>query len=49
MKSTRQVRNLQLSDDDLRRIENAVPPEAVAGTRYGEDQMVMLDSERQPT
>jgi aryl-alcohol dehydrogenase-like predicted oxidoreductase len=35
-----------LSEDDLARIEKAVPPSAVAGTRYDEHQMKMLDSER---
>ena len=38
--------DLALSDDDLRCIEAAVPSDAVAGTRYGEQQMAMLDSER---
>jgi aryl-alcohol dehydrogenase-like predicted oxidoreductase len=38
--------DVQLSDDDLRRIEEAVPPDAVAGERYAEAQMAMLDSER---
>jgi len=36
--------NVQLSSADLARIEEALPP--VAGTRYGEDQMKILDSER---
>jgi aryl-alcohol dehydrogenase-like predicted oxidoreductase len=35
-----------LSSADLARIEAAIPPSAVAGTRYGEDQMRILDSER---
>jgi aryl-alcohol dehydrogenase-like predicted oxidoreductase len=35
-----------LSADDLLRIEEAVPASAVAGTRYDERQMQMLDSER---
>jgi aryl-alcohol dehydrogenase-like predicted oxidoreductase len=35
---------VQLSSADLARIEEALPP--VAGTRYGEDQMKILDSER---
>jgi hypothetical protein len=30
----------------MERIEAAVPPEAVAGTRYDERQMKLLDSER---
>jgi aryl-alcohol dehydrogenase-like predicted oxidoreductase len=37
---------VSLSGDELRRIEDAVPAEAVAGTRYAEAQMRMLDSER---
>jgi aryl-alcohol dehydrogenase-like predicted oxidoreductase len=37
---------LNLSDEDLKRIEQAVPPDAVAGERYNEAQMAMLDSER---
>lgn len=32
--------------EDVARIERAVPPDAVAGSRYGEPQMRMLDSER---
>ncbi|HET9208848.1 MAG TPA: aldo/keto reductase [Thermoanaerobaculia bacterium] len=35
-----------LSPEDLARIEEAVPAAAVAGTRYDEHQMRMLDSER---
>jgi hypothetical protein len=35
-----------LSPEDLARIESALPASAVAGTRYGEDQMRVLDSER---
>lgn len=38
--------NVNLSDDDLRAIETAVAPDAVAGTRYDARQMQMLDSER---
>ena len=38
-----------LTPGDLTRIESAVPADAVAGTRYGEPQMRMLDSERPPT
>ncbi len=38
---------IQLSDEDLREIEQAVPADAVAGTRYDEHQMRVLDSERQ--
>lgn len=37
---------LDLSNDDLARIERAVPADAVAGTRYGAEQMHHLDSER---
>ena len=37
---------LQLSADELARIEKAIPVSAVAGTRYDEHQMKMLDSER---
>lgn len=37
---------LVLSADDLARIEKAVPPEAIAGTRYHEQQMRHLDSEK---
>jgi aryl-alcohol dehydrogenase-like predicted oxidoreductase len=38
--------NVRLTHDDLARIEAAVPPEAVAGTRYDAHQMAVLDSER---
>jgi aryl-alcohol dehydrogenase-like predicted oxidoreductase len=37
---------LELSGDDLAAIERAAPPGAVAGDRYDERQMAMLDSER---
>jgi aryl-alcohol dehydrogenase-like predicted oxidoreductase len=37
---------LQLSDEELAALERAVPPDAVAGGRYGEAQMADLDSER---
>jgi aryl-alcohol dehydrogenase-like predicted oxidoreductase len=37
---------LELSQAQLERIEAAVPPEAVAGSRYAEAQMAHLDSER---
>jgi aryl-alcohol dehydrogenase-like predicted oxidoreductase len=37
---------LTLTDEDLARIERAVPAEQVAGTRYAEAQMSALDSER---
>ena len=38
--------SIQLTDDELREIEQAVPADAVAGTRYDEHQMRILDSER---
>jgi aryl-alcohol dehydrogenase-like predicted oxidoreductase len=37
---------LELSAEDLSRIEQAVPAGAVAGDRYPEAQMGQLDSER---
>ena len=37
---------VELSADDLERIEQAVPPDAAAGDRYGPPQMADLDSER---
>jgi aryl-alcohol dehydrogenase-like predicted oxidoreductase len=37
---------IQLSAEDLARIEEAIPPSAVSGSRYDEHQMKMLDSER---
>jgi aryl-alcohol dehydrogenase-like predicted oxidoreductase len=37
---------VRLSADELARIEERVRPEAVAGTRYDERQMTMLDSEK---
>jgi aryl-alcohol dehydrogenase-like predicted oxidoreductase len=37
---------VQLSAADLAQIEEAIPPSAVAGTRYDEHQMKILDSER---
>jgi len=37
---------VQLAVEDLARIEDAIPPSAVAGTRYDEHQMKILDSER---
>jgi aryl-alcohol dehydrogenase-like predicted oxidoreductase len=40
--------DVTLSSADLARLEAALPPDAVAGTRYGEDQMRVLDSERAP-
>ncbi|MDQ6821497.1 MAG: aldo/keto reductase [Actinomycetota bacterium] len=38
--------DVALSEDDLERIEQAVPASAVAGERYPEAQMAQLDSER---
>jgi aryl-alcohol dehydrogenase-like predicted oxidoreductase len=38
--------DLHLSEDDLARIEAAVPLDAVAGDRYDPGQMAMLDSEK---
>jgi aryl-alcohol dehydrogenase-like predicted oxidoreductase len=38
--------DVELSADDLAAIEVAVPPEAVAGERYDDQQMAILDSER---
>jgi aryl-alcohol dehydrogenase-like predicted oxidoreductase len=37
--------DVRLSSEEIARIEAAAPPSAVAGTRYGEPQMRMLDSE----
>jgi aryl-alcohol dehydrogenase-like predicted oxidoreductase len=37
---------VRLSPGDMDRLEAVVPPEAVAGTRYAEQQMTRLDSER---
>jgi len=37
---------VQLTEDDTRRIEAAVPADAIAGSRYPEPQMAHLDSER---
>ncbi|HEU4938866.1 MAG TPA: aldo/keto reductase [Vicinamibacterales bacterium] len=37
---------VNLTSPDLRRIEEAIPASAAAGSRYGEDQMRVLDSER---
>lgn len=38
--------DVALTKEDLAAIEKAMPAEAVAGTRYNEEQMAMLDSER---
>jgi aryl-alcohol dehydrogenase-like predicted oxidoreductase len=37
---------LELTPQDLERIEQAIPPDAAAGDRYGAPQMADLDSER---
>jgi len=37
---------LRLGSEDLQRIEAALPADAVAGTRYGAEQMAHLDSEK---
>ncbi len=39
--------DVSLTRQDLAELERAIPAESVAGTRYGEAQMRMLDSERQ--
>jgi aryl-alcohol dehydrogenase-like predicted oxidoreductase len=41
-----QALELRLTAEDLARIESAIPADAVAGTRYGEEQMRWLDSEK---
>jgi aryl-alcohol dehydrogenase-like predicted oxidoreductase len=38
---------VKLTESDLARIEESIPASAIAGTRYDERQMRMLDSERQ--
>lgn len=38
--------SVTLTAEDLARLETAIPPSAVAGTRYDEHQMRVLDSER---
>jgi aryl-alcohol dehydrogenase-like predicted oxidoreductase len=38
--------HVTLTEDEIRAVEAAIPPEAVAGTRYGEEQMQVLDSEK---
>ena len=38
---------LTLAAEDLRRIEQALPTDAVAGTRYAAREMGFLDSEKQ--
>jgi aryl-alcohol dehydrogenase-like predicted oxidoreductase len=41
--------DLKLTPEDLAHLERAVPADAVAGTRYGEEQMRWLDSEKPAT
>jgi aryl-alcohol dehydrogenase-like predicted oxidoreductase len=41
--------DLTLSPEDIARIEEAVPADAVAGTRYDAPQMAVLDSEKKPS
>ncbi len=38
--------DVELTADDLERIEQTIPPDAAAGDRYGAPQMADLDSER---
>ena len=38
--------DIELTADDLAKIEEAIPPDAVAGERYQAEQMAILDSER---
>jgi aryl-alcohol dehydrogenase-like predicted oxidoreductase len=38
--------NLPLSPEEIAAVEAAIPAEAVAGSRYGEEQMRVLDSEK---
>jgi aryl-alcohol dehydrogenase-like predicted oxidoreductase len=38
--------DVELTADDLAKIEEAIPPDAVAGERYQAEQMAILDSER---
>jgi hypothetical protein len=37
---------VERSPEEIADMEQAIPPSAVAGTRYGEQQMNVLDSER---
>jgi len=41
-----QALDLKLTPEDVAQLERAIPPNAVAGTRYGEEQMRHLDSEK---
>jgi aryl-alcohol dehydrogenase-like predicted oxidoreductase len=38
--------DLKLSTQEFAELEKAIPPDAIAGTRYDENQMRWLDSER---
>ncbi len=38
--------DVKLSKEDIARVEEIIPTDSVAGTRYGMDQMVRLDSEK---
>jgi aryl-alcohol dehydrogenase-like predicted oxidoreductase len=38
--------NVNLTTEEIAAIEAAIPPQAVAGARYGEEQMRVLDSEK---
>ena len=46
LRETMGALSIDLSESDLARIEQAVPTDAVAGTRYDERLMKMLDSEK---
>ena len=39
---------VMLSEEELRAIDSVAPEGAIAGSRYAEEQMRMLDSERRP-
>jgi hypothetical protein len=41
--------DLDLTAEELAELEEALPPDAVAGERYNAQQMALLDSERRPT
>jgi len=40
--------DVRLTTDDLQAIERAIPRDAAAGSRYADEQMVHLDSEKKP-
>jgi pyridoxine 4-dehydrogenase len=46
LEDTLRAIKLTLSPEELAELEKAIPPDAIAGTRYEEDQMGWLDSER---